>query len=195
MATALFGCDRLRTVLPRLQQRHREVAAQEYLAQWRQDYEALKVDRDALAAELLEFYPAVTSKITNLFTRIAANDAELSQLHQKRPAGVGLHLAGAELVARDLTSFSAVSPPLSEHLKLPDFEHSDRLVFPPPQPSLAAVYAMSMMPQHDPRYTADWAAAREADNVSRAANESRWADEESARQLASRQAYEASLRR
>lgn len=79
--------------------------------------------------------------------------------------------------------------------QLPDWEHSDRMAWPPPRPSLAAQFAMSMVPQHDPRYSADWAAAQEADNVRRQQNEARWREEEAARQVASRQAYEASLRR
>jgi hypothetical protein len=54
---------------------------------------------------------------------------------------------------------------------------------------------MSMVPTHDPRYTADWAAAQKEDNVRRAANEARWAEEEAARQAESRRTYEASLRR
>jgi hypothetical protein len=54
---------------------------------------------------------------------------------------------------------------------------------------------MSIVPQYDPRYSADWAAALEADNVRRQQNEARWREEEASRQAASRQAYEASLRR
>src|SRR5512139_3041509 len=49
MAAAEFSCNRLRTVMARLQQRLHEVQAQEYLAQWRSEYEKLKVKRDALA--------------------------------------------------------------------------------------------------------------------------------------------------
>jgi hypothetical protein len=52
-----------------------------------------------------------------------------------------------------------------------------------------------MTPPHDPRFTADWAAARQQDMARRVATETRRAEEEAARQVASRQAYEASLRR
>ena len=169
--------------------------AQEYLTQWRSDYEKLKVKRDGLAEELRTIYPEFETKITDLFTRIATNDAELSRLHQARPGGVALHLLGAELVARDLERFTAAEPSIAQELKLPTFASGQRLAWPPPQPSLAAVFAMSMVPPHDPRYTADWAAALEKDNARRAATEARWAEEEAARQEESRRAYEASLRR
>jgi hypothetical protein len=195
MEAAEFALERLKTLLPRLQARCQEVQAQEYLTQWRSDYEKLKVKRDGLAEELRTIYPEFETKITDLFTRIAANDAELSRLHQARPGGVALHLLGAELVARDLERFTAAEPSIAQELKLPTFASGQRPAWPPQQPSLAMVFAMSMVPSHNPRYTADWAAALEKDNARRAATEARWAEEEEARQAESRRAYEASLRR
>jgi hypothetical protein len=172
-----------------------QLQAEEYLARWRDEYEALKVERDGLAEELRSIYPEFESKITGLFTRIVANDAELSSLHQARPAGVALHLLGAELVARDLERFTTREPSIARELKLPTFAPDQRLAWPPPQPSLAVMVAQSMVPLHDPRYTADWAAELEKDNVRRAATEARWAEEEAARQAESKRQYEASLRR
>jgi hypothetical protein len=194
MEDAAFTGARLKTLLPRLQARYQEVQAQEYLTQWRGDYETLKIKRDGLAEELRAIYPEFETKITDLLTRIAANDGELSGLHQARPAGVALHLLGAELVARDLERFTTREPSIAQELKLPTFAPGQRLAW-PPQRSLAAAFAMSMVPTHDPRYTADWAAELEKDNVRRAANEKRWGEEEAARQEESRRAYEASLRR
>ena len=88
MEDAAFSRDRLKTLLPRLQARYHEVQAQEYLTLWRSDYEKLKVKRDGLAEELRTIYPEFETKITDLFTRIAANDAELSHLHQARPVAL-----------------------------------------------------------------------------------------------------------
>ncbi len=101
---AEFARDRLNTVLPKLQARLAEIQAKEYLTKWLADYEAIETKRDALAAELREAYPAFATRIADLFARIAANDAELSRLHQARPSGCALHLLGAELVARNLES-------------------------------------------------------------------------------------------
>jgi predicted transcriptional regulator len=195
MAAAEFARDRLRTVLPRLRERLEQLQAQEYLAEWRSDYEALKVKRDGLADELRTIYPELETKITDLFTRMAANDAELSRLHQARPGGVLLHLLGAELMARDIERFTTREPSIARELKLPTFAPDQRLAWPPPQPSLAVMIAQSMAPPYDPRFSADWAATQKADNVRRAANEARWAEQEAARQAESKRAYEASLRR
>ena len=195
MQMAEFSRDRLRTALPRLQERLEQLQAEEYLARWRGDYETLKDERDELANELRTIYPELETKITDLFTRIATNDAELSGLHQARPAGVALHLFGAELVARDLERFTTREPSIARELKLPTFAPGQRLAWPPPQPSLAVMVAQSMAPPYDPRFSADWAAVQKEDNVRRAATEKRWAEEEAARQAESKRQYEASLRR
>jgi hypothetical protein len=132
----------------RLQMHRQETEAREYLAQWKDDYGALKVERDQLAAEFREL-------LVDLFGRITANDAELSDLHQARPAGVALHLAGAELRARGLESFSRSDPSIVGELKLPDWERSDQTAWPKRvsfDPALIAPVVVG-----DPRqYTADW---------------------------------------
>jgi hypothetical protein len=84
------------------------------------------------------------TKITDVFTRIAANAAALSRLHQARPAGCALHLAEAELAARNIECFSTANPSIAKTLQLPDFEHSAQLAWPPPKPSLAVQVATSM---------------------------------------------------
>ena len=192
MEDAAFTRERVKTLLPRLQARYQEVQAQGYLTEWRSDYEKLKGKRDGLADELRTIYPEFEPKIADLFTRITANDAELSRLHQARPAGIALHLLSAELVARDLERFTIREPSIAQELKLPTFAPGQRLAW-PPQSSLAVMVAMSMAPPHDPRYTADWAAAQKEDNVRRAANEARWGEQEAARQTEAKRQYEAGL--
>jgi hypothetical protein len=153
MQAAEFSRDRLRTVLPRLQVRYEEIAAAEFLTQWRADYEVLKVKRDALAAELGELYPDFVTKIVALLGRVAANDAELFRLHQARPGGAGLHLLGAELTARGLEGFSREEPSITKELQLPDWANSAKMAWPPRQfdPALFAPV------QGDPRrHSADW---------------------------------------
>ena len=100
-----------------------------------------------VAVELRNIYPVFATKIPDLFTRIAANNAARSRLHQARPAGCALHLAEAELVARNLECFSTANPSIAKTLQLPDFEHSAQLAWPPPKPSLAVQVATSMI-QH-----------------------------------------------
>jgi hypothetical protein len=153
MQAAEFARDRLRSVLPRLQERHRQVAAQEYLTEWRADFETLTVERDTLAAELCELYPELETKIVSLFARIAANDEKLSRLHQARPAGVALHLRSAELEARGLESFTRSEPSIAERLRLPTFEPGERLAWPSPQP---ASFAPVVLGGDQRVYSGEW---------------------------------------
>jgi hypothetical protein len=53
---------------------------------------------------------------------VAVNDEALSRLHQRRPAGVALHLRGAESLARGLDGFTRFEPSIAADLKLPDLD-------------------------------------------------------------------------
>jgi hypothetical protein len=61
-----------------------------------------------------------------LLDRMAAHNAEISRLHQARPAGVALHLVEPERVARGLENFSTASPSITKELRLPAFEPANR---------------------------------------------------------------------
>jgi len=141
MQAAEFSAARLRTVLPRLQAKAEEIRAREYLGQWQEDFAAMKQKRDGLADELRGLYPAFASKIADVLTRIQQNDLELSQLHQSRPAGVALHLTGAEATARGLESLSAQNPSVAKELKVPDWTNSAKLVWPVPMAVLTSLIA------------------------------------------------------
>ena len=160
-ADAEFVRDRLQAALAALQMRLQELQAQEFLAQWRADYEGLKVERDALAAQLREVYPPYATKIAELFARIAVNDEALSRLHQARPAGVALHLLGAELVARGLDGFTRFEPSIASELKLPDWNQATKLAWPPPTPSIAVQVAADMARMLPPHAGANWHEKRE----------------------------------
>jgi hypothetical protein len=164
-----FGRDRLRTVLPRLEVRHREIAAAEYLAQWRADYEVLKVKRDALAAELASTYPTVVAQLVDLFTRIEANDAEISDLHLARPSGAGLHLLGGELVARNLDAFTRAEPSIAQQLQLPDWADAAKMAWPPLLTALGVLMAQGMAPAAHPG--GDWWRVKEEAPCQRAAEQ------------------------
>jgi len=88
-----------------------------------------------------------------VFTRIAANDAALSRLHQARPAGCALHLAEAELAARNLERFSTADPSIAKSVQLPDWEHSTTMAWPPPRSFDSAWFAPVAA---DRRYSGDW---------------------------------------
>jgi hypothetical protein len=69
-----------------------------------------------LAAEFREVYPEFEAKVVGLLNRMAANDAEISNLHIARSAGVKLHLLEAELVARGLEQFTRDMPSITKEL-------------------------------------------------------------------------------
>jgi predicted transcriptional regulator len=195
MVAAEFDRDRLHTLLPRLQERLLQVQAAEYAARWQADFEQVEGQRNELAQECAATYPRIVAQLVDLFERIEAADKEVSRINGSAPSGEHRRLRQVELVARGLNNFTRADPPITKAVQLADWTHSERLIWPRSQPSLAAVFAMSMVPPHGPHYTADWAAELEKDNVRRAATEARWAEQEAARQEESRRAYEASLRR
>ena len=195
MAAAEFARERLRSVLPRLQGRLQKVQAAEYAARWEADFEQVEARRNELVQEYAATYPRLVAQLVDLFERIEAADKEVSRINGSAPSCEHRRLRQVELVARGLKAFSRSAPAISKTVQLCDWADSERLIWPPRQPTIAALYALSMVPPHDARYTADWAAAQKEDNVRRAANEARWAEQEAVRQAESKSAYEASLRR
>lgn len=177
--------DRRRSELSRLRLRLDEVRAAEHAAQRQADREEITRRRDALVREFIELYPPFVSRFIDFAERTAAVDKECARFN----------MPGVELTARNIESFSRSEPSIIEAVRLPDFGLSDRMAWPTPQPPLAAKLAALMTPSHDPRFSANWAAARQKDNERRATTEARWEEEEAARQEASKKAYEASLRR
>ena len=194
MEDAAFTRDRLRNVLPRLQARLTELQAVEYAARWEVDFTQAEARRDEWARKYAQ-YPKIVAQFVDILRGAEEIDQECSRVNGSAPPGEHRRLRQVELIARGLDNFNRANPPITKAVQLPDWTNSEKMAWPPPQPSLAAVFALSMVPSHDPRYTADWAAALEKDNARRAATEARWAEEEAARQEDSRRAYEASLRR
>jgi hypothetical protein len=158
MTEAAFMRERLRTVLPRLQQRYQEVMAHEYHAQWEKDFETVKVKHDALAAEFREVYRQAMAKLVDLLTRMTACDRACYRVNASAPAGEPRRLAGAELAARGLERFTVADPSIVRELKLPDFERSDRMAWPPPQTFDSALISPLSASR---RYSADWGLAAE----------------------------------
>jgi hypothetical protein len=153
MQAAEFMQTWLRSALLRLQRRLRETQEQEHRAEWYGEYEALKLERDALAAEFREVYTECEAKVVGLLNRMAANDAEISDLHLARSAGVKLHLLGAELVARGLEGFTRDVPSIAKELKLPAFEPGQPLAW----PRRAQLHSTWFAPMpHDPRFSSRW---------------------------------------
>ena len=146
MEEAIFARDRLRTLLPRLQQRHKEVQAKEYAEHWHEDFGQVEAKRDVLVKELL-VYPAMVAKLVDILSRIPAIDAEISRINGSAPSGVKDRLLNVEQQARGVEGFgvSGAWDPrgllaLAADLKLPKFEEDGnryQYSWPQPQPNLA----------------------------------------------------------
>jgi hypothetical protein len=157
MQDAEFSRDRLKTLLPRLQARHKQLQAKEYEARWYAELEGVEAKRDALVEEL-RVYPAMVAKLVNILSRIPAIDAEVSRLNCSAPPGVSERLRTVEQVARNADGFVPSGSfsftgllSLATDLRLPKFEFDgfgDRYQFswPPPTPNLALQYLATMPP-------------------------------------------------
>ena len=146
MQAAEFSRDRLKTLLPRLQARHKQLQAKEYEARWYAEFEGVEAKRDALVEEL-RVYPAMVAKLINILSRIPAIDAEVSRINGSAPSGVKDRLLKVEQQARGVEGFgvSGAWDPrgllaLAADLKLPKFEEDGnryQYSWPPLQPNLA----------------------------------------------------------
>ncbi len=185
-----FVAARLRTLLPRIQDRYREVEADEDRAEWEIDFRALAGERNELAKELKTTYPAAVATLVDLFARVADLDRRLSQLHQTRPSAAKGYLLSAELVARELTEFSRDEPSITRDLKLPDWSESNKLAWPPSAPTAGLVLATAVAPAFDRRYSADWYQALAEDTKRRKLDERQRIADEASRETESRRVYE-----
>jgi hypothetical protein len=154
MESTQFVADRLRTLLPRLQAKYRAAEHEADRQEWEVDFRLLAEERNALAAELRQTYPATVAALVSLFARIADLDRRLSALHQSRPSGAKGQLLSAELKAHELSEFSRDEPSISRELKLPSWTESNKLAWPPPARPAGVVLAEAMSGDVDPRYSA-----------------------------------------
>ena len=138
MEDAAFTRDRLRTVLPRLRDRLREVQATEYAAAWEPEFKLVEAQRNELAKEFTSTYPKVVGQLIDLLRRTEECDREVGRINGSAPDGDGRRLRGVELTARGLDNFNVANPSIPGRLQLPDWERSERMAWPPPQVFVAA---------------------------------------------------------
>ena len=81
MEDAAFRRDRLQAAVTRLQERLNELRAQEEDARRWAAYRKAEAERDKLAAELAEVYPAFAERLAALLPRIATNDREIDHIN------------------------------------------------------------------------------------------------------------------
>lgn len=157
---------RLSKAIPRLRDRVEVIDRRNYLAQWHTLADQLELERDSLASELREIYPAIITQLSDLFGRIDANTAGINSLHSQAPDSEPRRLIDAELAARGLTHYTAEQPRLRDSLLLPDFTRP-HVTYPPKydfsaQAALSAQGLLQALAQkHALTCNADWWQAKQ----------------------------------
>jgi hypothetical protein len=195
--TALAACelhrDRLQAVLPKLRSRLTAALSSEATARWRGDFERVEKRRDEAAAKFARLCPELLANLVGLMREAEVVDQECLRVNGLAPSNEPLRLLGVELTARRLDAFSSGQPSISQTIRVPDWQHSAEMAWPPPQPDFAATFAATMPVSHDIRHTADWWRAAEADAAERRQLAERRAAEQHVADAARRAEYEMSL--
>lgn len=131
--------DQLRSALPKLQARLAELQAAEYARSWENDYKRVRAQIDGAARKWAE-YPELVAQLIDILDTTAI-DQEVSRVNSSAPKGERRRLRGVELTARNLEEFSRYHPSVAKGVQLPELQHSYKMAWPPPPPSLAAAYA------------------------------------------------------
>jgi hypothetical protein len=161
--------DRLRAVLPRLQEMGR---ARENRERWFAVYKRVEAMRDA-AAERLSRYPELTDEMIEAFREAKRLDEVVHLVNLSAPSGVAQRLSSVELHARGLKKLSGDNPSLLESTRLIDWE-SGREIWPPPTTPLAVLAANSTLPYES--RDASWAEDNERRAAERRADQQRMAN-------------------
>jgi hypothetical protein len=126
MDDAAFRGERLQSAVTRLREQLPKVRAEEEDQRRWLAYQKAEVERDKLAAELADTYPALAKQLSDILTRIEANDRAIERInaHALPNGAKAIHVA--ELVARGLGSFRVDGihniPRITEKLRLPAFK-------------------------------------------------------------------------
>lgn len=161
METAAFVAERLRTLLPRLQQCYDQVVQAEQYTAWVASFDAIKPRHAAAAAKLREVYTAFAAKLVEALTEAKQVDAEVHRISNMKPwyvpqaNGDGRTLPTVEAAARGLPG---VNPDYSiMKLRLPVWDKPNQLAWPPHEVPLGVLMAAATPTLGDPRsYTGEW---------------------------------------
>ena len=160
MEDSAFAANRLRTLLPRLQQHYLEVDAAEEVARWRQQYDKIESLRNHAASEFTKT-KALIEQLSDIFRFVEGVENQVRAINASSPSGQP-HLTGAELIARNLSAsgFSKSDPSILQTCVLRSW--SGKEIWPPHCSSFDVSTVMPMA-QHDPlQYTEYWFEAKSA---------------------------------
>jgi hypothetical protein len=137
---AIFACNRLKTLQPRLRSRHLQAYQQEAVGKYLAKLAEFAPQRDALAQELHDTYATATGQLLDVFQRVR-------DFEQRARQQLGNPPANCKVLER-------IDVRVVDKVTLPDWQHPDRNVWPPPA-SFAVDFALSMgVPSHPGQYWA-----------------------------------------
>ena len=193
-----FTGDRLRNLLPLLQNKHRAVVHATERTKWQERLDDLEHQRNNLAAELASQYPKLTAQLIGLFGRVGALDQKISQLNQSRVSGCKGELLGVELTARGLDSFTRDLPSIvaRDRLQLPDWIEFNKFAWPPrdDMPFSVQVSGSVATVHSRQRHSGDWHKALTAETQQRKLQEQQRIADETEHTAQQKREYEQSLR-
>jgi uncharacterized protein YicC (UPF0701 family) len=135
---AEFNRDRMQEAVVRLKERLQEMKTREQQQRLNAKYEQVMAERDKLAEELEQVYPAACEQLAGLIERLAENDRWVEHINTSQlPVGAA-RLRSAELVARGRENYldgpSHVAR-ITHELCLPAFHGTanDRYAWPRPR--------------------------------------------------------------
>ena len=131
---AIFACNRLKTLQPRLRSRHLQAYQQEAVGKYLAKLAEFAPQRDALAQELHDTYAAATAQLLDVFTRVR-------DFEQRARSALGDPPPGVDVLER-------IDTRVLDKTVLPHWHHPDQSVWPPFN-SFASDFALSMgVPSH-----------------------------------------------
>jgi hypothetical protein len=176
---AEFASDRLKSLLPRLEQRLRQVSEQEAYAAWAAEFDALPPRHAAAAAQLRAIYCEFAPKLMDALLTAQDVDDEVRKVMAAKPVllsqsnGDGRNLPTVELSARNLKTI-AQGCSLMKDLKIPLWDSPSVLAWPPSQIPFAVQYVESMRFPAGP--SPDWHEQIAERNAARAEDSKRMAN-------------------
>jgi hypothetical protein len=158
MESAAFYVGRLQTQQPRLLRRYQETVLKEQVQTYLTKLRELAPERDALAAELRTTYETATAELTGLFQRVRI-------FEQRARSALGSPPANCAVLER-------IDTRVLDKCTLPDWQHPDRNLWPPPADFSAFAASMTI-----PSVGAAWAdpVVQERQRAERAAEQERMA--------------------
>jgi hypothetical protein len=146
--SAELTCRRYATGLVRLRERLTEQLHSERCAAWNREADAVANRADAATKQLAR-YPELVAPLIALLRAIDEANKAVSDINGRAPDGVNRRV-------------DKVALKWTQSLVLPDPDHPDRNLWPPPEVPFAVQYVNSMTWGGDPRYSPRWHEAQQA---------------------------------